>query len=564
MTDFNIIVGVQSGDALRQLNKVQHGVKKVGDQTRNTSAVLKQHSNQYNKTAVSMNKFGKGLAQQAGYQVADFAVQVQNGTNVLQAFGQQGSQMLAVFGPIGSVLGAVVAVGAAIGTAFMGATKASKSFKDEIKELKEETAEAAKELEVFRAGVRSTAELAVRTKIKNIQQKIVDLELELVDLGQKRGKDNTQRARTARNQLGLAQADLAVQQDILQEYLDTTSAKQKSLEFSDAMLKKELAIYKIARLQREAAENNRQANLEYAQSRMAAEFLAAREEAKNIEKLQAANAEYGQSRVAASIMAAKAETESLSKSQQAHKQYARSRILGNEMIKKSQQELQDMFREPFVGSGRGGDPRKVSNDYMNKLGYKSVQELIDEMTVKVPKIKDEINKLTPEMEAMQRLATDIGQSFENAFMSVVKGTMSAKDAFRSMAVDIIAELYRVFVVKKITGFVTDVAGLFLGSGPGSSASIIGKATGGPVSARRPYMVGERGPELMIPAGSGTIVPNNKLGGGGVTVNQTINVTTGVQQTVRNEIQTLLPQIAEVSKAAVLDARRRGGSFANAF
>lgn len=69
---------------------------------------------------------------------------------------------------------------------------------------------------------------------------------------------------------------------------------------------------------------------------------------------------------------------------------------------------------------------------------------------------------------------------------------------------------------------------------------------------------------MIPGSSGTVVPNNRLGGGGVVVNQTINVTTGVQQTVRNEIQTLLPQIAEASKAAVMDARRRGGSFANAF
>ena len=87
-----------------------------------------------------------------------------------------------------------------------------------------------------------------------------------------------------------------------------------------------------------------------------------------------------------------------------------------------------------------------------------------------------------------------------------------------------------------------------------------------MNANTPYMVGERGPELFVPARSGSITPNNQLrgNGGGVTVNQTINVTTGVQQTVRNEIQTLLPQIAEVSKAAVLDARRRGGSFANAF
>ena len=46
--------------------------------------------------------------------------------------------------------------------------------------------------------------------------------------------------------------------------------------------------------------------------------------------------------------------------------------------------------------------------------------------------------------------------------------------------------------------------------------------------------------------------------------QTINVTTGVQQTVRAEILGMMPQIASASKAAVLDAKRRGGSFGGSF
>lgn len=91
-----------------------------------------------------------------------------------------------------------------------------------------------------------------------------------------------------------------------------------------------------------------------------------------------------------------------------------------------------------------------------------------------------------------------------------------------------------------------------------------KALGGPVSAMSPYMVGERGPELFIPNSSGNIIPNNKMGGGGgVTVNQTINVTTGVQQTVRAEIATLMPQIANAAKGAVVEARQRGGGFSKA-
>ena len=38
----------------------------------------------------------------------------------------------------------------------------------------------------------------------------------------------------------------------------------------------------------------------------------------------------------------------------------------------------------------------------------------------------------------------------------------------------------------------------------------GLALGGRAKSRRPYLVGEKGPELMVPDQSGTVVPNNKL------------------------------------------------------
>ena len=79
----------------------------------------------------------------------------------------------------------------------------------------------------------------------------------------------------------------------------------------------------------------------------------------------------------------------------------------------------------------------------------------------------------------------------------------------------------------------------------------------------PYIVGEKGPELFIPSTTGRVVPNNDLSGGGVTVVQNINVTTGVQQTVRAEIANLLPQISNAAKSAVADARMRGGGFSKA-
>ena len=57
------------------------------------------------------------------------------------------------------------------------------------------------------------------------------------------------------------------------------------------------------------------------------------------------------------------------------------------------------------------------------------------------------------------------------------------------------------------------------SGAGSAISsaarfiIPGLASGGPVRAGSPYIVGERGPELFVPGASGAIVPNHALAGG---------------------------------------------------
>jgi len=190
-------------------------------------------------------------------------------------------------------------------------------------------------------------------------------------------------------------------------------------------------------------------------------------------------------------------------------------------------------------------------------------DIRDFFTKSTEAAEDALKKL---QERTQGFADSMKSSFEAGFMSMVDGTKSVKDAFRQMAIDIIAQLYRVLVVQRIVGSFDAAAGTGTGivGGIMKLAGGFFRANGGPVSGNKPYIVGERGPEMFIPNRSGTVIPNKNMGGGGVTVNQTINVTTGVQQTVRNEIQTLLPQIAEASKAAVLDARRRGGSFANAF
>lgn len=46
-----------------------------------------------------------------------------------------------------------------------------------------------------------------------------------------------------------------------------------------------------------------------------------------------------------------------------------------------------------------------------------------------------------------------------------------------------------------------------------------QATGGPVMGNTPYLVGEKGPEVFVPNGSGTVIPNNQLGSGSATISQ---------------------------------------------
>lgn len=178
-------------------------------------------------------------------------------------------------------------------------------------------------------------------------------------------------------------------------------------------------------------------------------------------------------------------------------------------------------------------------------------------------LKAAIEEQIAAQKKQQALSDLVGNSFETAMMSMIDGTKSVKDAFKSMASEIIKELYRIYVVKKIVGMVTGTWDALGSVGAPSMGG--GAANGGPVSGGRSYLVGERGPEMFTPSmGGGHITPASQTNAGGVTIVQNINVSTGVQQTVRAEIRQMMPQIAQSAKGAVLDAKRRGGSYGSAF
>lgn len=89
------------------------------------------------------------------------------------------------------------------------------------------------------------------------------------------------------------------------------------------------------------------------------------------------------------------------------------------------------------------------------------------------------------------------------------------------------------------------------SGGGSrSRSISGEkpkryAAGGDFAAGKPMIVGEQGPEMILPSRSGTVVPNNALASaGGVTMNATINITGGADQSVVAQVEDALNRVVD--------------------
>jgi len=164
-------------------------------------------------------------------------------------------------------------------------------------------------------------------------------------------------------------------------------------------------------------------------------------------------------------------------------------------------------------------------------------------------------------DSMQDIALGGLMKLEDGLVGLINGTKSASDAFRDMANNIINDMIRMVIQQSITAPLAGaLSGAISGMFGGAAVPATPRAIGGSVQSGRTHLVGERGPELFIPSASGSIVPNNAMGGGGVTVVQNINVSTGVQQTVRAEIMTLMPQISNAAKSAVAEARLRGGSF----
>lgn len=127
------------------------------------------------------------------------------------------------------------------------------------------------------------------------------------------------------------------------------------------------------------------------------------------------------------------------------------------------------------------------------------------------------------------------QGFASFIGPVVRGTQTLRGAFANMATSIGNSL--------LNAGLTDL-GKWIGGLLGFGGA---RAMGGPVSAGKTYLVGERGPELFTPPRSGTIVPNAALGqGGGGTIRLFVEAVEGAMFSprVRAEAQGVAVQVVQ--------------------
>ena len=106
----------------------------------------------------------------------------------------------------------------------------------------------------------------------------------------------------------------------------------------------------------------------------------------------------------------------------------------------------------------------------------------------------------------------------------------------------IDKLFDLFFLAGPTGGSSVAASLFSALFGGA------RADGGPVSAGRAYLVGERGPEMFVPRGSGQIVPNAvnaRRGGGAVNMAVTFQVDGAV---AKSEIVGMITEGMAIARA----------------
>ena len=97
-----------------------------------------------------------------------------------------------------------------------------------------------------------------------------------------------------------------------------------------------------------------------------------------------------------------------------------------------------------------------------------------------------------------------------------------------------------------------------GIAPNFFSSLTGFADGGRPPVGKASIVGEKGPELFVPKRSGTIIPNDKLGGGSTNISVNVDASGSSVQGDEQQSKELGRVISAAIQSELIKQRRPGG------
>jgi len=171
-------------------------------------------------------------------------------------------------------------------------------------------------------------------------------------------------------------------------------------------------------------------------------------------------------------------------------------------------------------------------------------------------LADVQEKLAVLYEKQNRLGMEAGSIIASGFEDAILSGAKLSDVLKQIGRDLIRLVFQNVVTAPLASSI----------GGAINAAFGGfRAMGGPVSGGTPYIVGERGPELFVPSGNGSIVSNSNMSNGGGASSPSINVNYNIAAGVtRSELQPILEQERRRLKAEIPDMVRRGGAYRSAF
>ena len=197
-------------------------------------------------------------------------------------------------------------------------------------------------------------------------------------------------------------------------------------------------------------------------------------------------------------------------------------------------------------------------------------------------MSDGMFQIKSEADQLKEKFNEIGQSVEQGIVSNLTDAVMGTQTLAQSAINVLNQLKRklveVAMQRAVSGIGDSIGGFlggifggrkkkaaplitntFLGGAGSSFLSSIFRANGGPVSAGRSYVVGERGPELFTPRSSGMVTANDKIRGG--TTNMvTVNVDASGSSVAGNsaDAQALGAVIGAAVQAQLVKEKRAGG------